>query len=39
LRSVKVAGSYLRPHMGLEGRTPAEAAGIDLKLEGNRWEA
>lgn len=31
--------NYLRPHMGLKGKTPAEAAGIDLKLEGkNPWE-
>ena len=30
--------NYLRPHMGLKGKTPAEAAGIDLKLEGNKWE-
>ncbi len=23
--------------MALDGQTPAEAAGIDLNLEGNRW--
>ena len=31
--------NFLRPHMSLEGKTPAEEAGIDLKLEGNRWES
>jgi len=31
--------NYLRPHMGLEGKTPAETAGIKLSLEGNRWKA
>jgi len=30
---------YLRPHTALEGKTPAEAAGIDLALQGNKWEA
>jgi len=25
--------------MALGGRTPAEAAGIDLELQGNKWEA
>ena len=28
--------NYLRPHMGLEGKTPSEVAGI--KVEGdNKW--
>jgi len=31
--------NFLRPHMALNGKTPAEVAGIDLKLEGNRWES
>ncbi len=30
--------NYLRPHQGIEGKTPAEKAGIDLKLEGNKWQ-
>lgn len=29
--------NFIRPHMGLDGHTPAEAAGINLNLEGNRW--
>jgi len=28
----------LRPHQALDGKTPAEKAGIDLKLQGNKWE-
>jgi transposase-like protein len=31
--------NYLRPHSALNGKTPAEAAGIDLELQENRWEA
>lgn len=30
---------YLRPHTALEGKTPAEAAGIHLDLTGNKWES
>lgn len=30
--------NHIRPHMALEGKTPAEVAGIDLQLEGNKWE-
>jgi transposase-like protein len=30
--------NYLRPHQALNGKTPAEKAGIDLRLEGNKWE-
>jgi transposase-like protein len=30
--------NFLRPHQALKGKTPAEKAGIDLKLEGNKWE-
>ena len=28
--------NYFRPHMGLEGRTPAEACGIEIKGD-NKW--
>lgn len=28
--------NYIRPHMALEGKTPAEAAGIEINGE-NRW--
>lgn len=30
--------NFLRPHSALDGKTPAEAAGIQLNLE-NRWES
>jgi transposase-like protein len=30
--------NHIRLHMGLKGKTPAEAAGIGLTTEGNRWE-
>lgn len=29
--------NFLRPHLSLKGKTPAEACGIDLKIE-NGWE-
>ena len=31
--------NFIRPHMGLDGLTPAQKAGIDLGLEGNRWDS
>jgi len=30
---------YLRPHTALAGKTPAQAAGIELNLSENRWES
>ncbi len=30
--------NFIRPHSALNGQTPAEKAGIDLGLEGNKWE-
>jgi transposase-like protein len=50
MRAIKKPGSafiegqriyydYLRPHTALEGKTPAEVAGIELDLTGNRWES
>lgn len=29
--------NFIRPHMSLNGKTPAEMAGIDLELDGNKW--
>lgn len=29
--------NFVRPHMALNGQTPAQAARIDASLEGNRW--
>jgi hypothetical protein len=31
--------NHIRPHQGLNGNTPAEAAGINLQLQGNKWQA
>jgi hypothetical protein len=36
LTGMQLFHNYIRPHEGLDGRTPAEAAGI--KVEGkNKW--
>ena len=29
--------NYVRPHMGLDGKTPAEACGIEIKGN-NKWK-
>ncbi len=31
--------NFIRPHMALGGKTPAEEAEVDFGLEGNRWNA
>jgi transposase-like protein len=38
LEGNRIYYNYLRPHQALNGKTPAEKAGIDLQLEGNKWE-
>jgi transposase-like protein len=38
LEANRIYYNYIRPHQALNGKTPAEKAGIDLKLEGNKWE-
>jgi hypothetical protein len=38
IKGQRIYYDYLRPHTALEGKTPAEAAGIKLDLTGNRWE-
>lgn len=36
LKGIEIFHNYLRPHEGLEGKTPSEACGI--KIEGNnKW--
>lgn len=36
LKGYEIFHNYIRPHMGLEGKTPSEVAGI--KVEGdNKW--
>lgn len=29
--------NFIRSHMSLDGKTPAEASGIDLELGENKW--
>lgn len=29
--------NFVRPNQALDGKTPAEVAGVDLKLDMNRW--
>jgi len=31
--------NHIRPHMALNGRTPAEVAGLDLQLGPNTWQS
>jgi transposase-like protein len=33
----KIYYNFIKPHMGLEGKTPAQEAGLDLGLDGDRW--
>lgn len=36
LKGMQVYHNYIKPHEGLEGKTPAEACVIELKGD-NRW--
>jgi transposase-like protein len=36
LQGMQIFHNFIRPHEGLEGKTPAEACGIELKGE-NKW--
>jgi putative transposase len=36
LKGVQIYHNFIKPHEGLDGKTPAEAAGIDVKGE-NKW--
>jgi len=29
--------NFIRPHMSLDGQTPAEASGLDIELDENKW--
>lgn len=33
----RVYYNYIRPHTGLDGLTPAQASGLNLPLEQNKW--
>jgi transposase-like protein len=37
IRGFDIYYNFIRPHQGLNGRTPAEEAKINLKLDQNRW--
>ena len=36
LKGIQVYHNFIKPHMGLEGKTPAQAAGIKVGGE-NKW--
>ena len=31
--------NFIRPHQALNGKTPAEVAGLDLELDENKWKS
>jgi hypothetical protein len=33
---MQIFHNYIRPHMGLDGKTPADIAGIEVEGE-NKW--
>ena len=35
---IRINYNFIRPHMGLNGLTPAQAAELDLGLDGIRWK-
>jgi len=35
---IRVNYNFIRPHMGLNGKTPAQVAGLDLGLDGIKWK-
>jgi hypothetical protein len=35
----RVYYNHIRPHQGLNGKTPAQAAGLELDLGTNKWES
>jgi len=37
IEGFRIYYNFLRPHMGLNGKTPAEVANINLELEDNKW--
>lgn len=36
LQGMQIYHNFIKPHIGLEGKTPTEACGIELKCE-NKW--
>jgi hypothetical protein len=37
LKSYQLFRNYIRPHEGLEGKTPSEACGIEIEGK-NKWK-
>jgi putative transposase len=37
LKGIQVYHNFIKPHMGLNGKTPAEVAGIKVEGE-NKWQ-
>jgi hypothetical protein len=35
----RVYYNHIRPHQGLNGKTPAEVAGLEPQLGPNKWES
>jgi len=35
----RIEYNFIRPHMALDGKTPAEASNLNLNLEENRWKS
>jgi hypothetical protein len=36
IAGLQIYHNYIRPHMGLDGKTPADLAGIDVRGD-NKW--
>jgi hypothetical protein len=34
----RICYNHIRPHQALNGKTPAEAAGLEPHIYGNKWE-
>jgi hypothetical protein len=39
LTGYQIYHNHIRPHEGLNGKTPAQVAGLELDLGANKWEA
>jgi putative transposase len=39
LKGQRIYYNHIRPHQGLNGKTPAQAAGFELDLGVNKWES
>lgn len=37
IEGLRIYYNFIRPHMALNGKTPAEVAGMELELGKNRW--